>query len=548
MQSDSQTREKKSCIPQKGQDFFSTVKLYTVEKKSFEYDFLELLKKEKFMDKNNEQKNNKTPEMKPKQDSFRPWLKLIPAAAVFAAVCVTCYQADKSPVETTSVSDNNVMSTDKIKELISQGTAGKDFDSEDSSETNGTSISKTSKKTKKTSKIKTGTKKNSSTGSSANGGTAGGGAGSTVTPTTEVPAGGYADGTYTGSGTGFGGTITVQVTVTDHKIAAINIVDASNETASYFANAQGVISKILASQSPNVDAVSGATYSSNGIITAVQNALSQAIPSGNQAVVTPTPTPSPKPTKKPSPIPKPGDEQIYKDGTYTGTGKGYSGTITLTAKIKKGVIKSLEAEHTDTPMFFKKAWDILENEIIQNQSVDGIDTVSGATYSSKGIINAMKDIQKQAEKGTTKVTPTPTPEVTVTPIPEATPTPTPEETPTPEVTPTPEETPAPTPTPEETPEPTPEPTGPYIDGTYTGSSYGYSGRVNVTVTIQGGQIASIEQSNSDSPEYFDYAWETIYPQIMGNQSADGIDAASGATYSSEGILGAIQKALAQALA
>ena len=68
------------------------------------------------MDKNNEQKNNKTPEMKPKQDSFRPWLKLIPAAAVFAAVCVTCYQADKSPVETTSVSNNNVMSTDNIKE------------------------------------------------------------------------------------------------------------------------------------------------------------------------------------------------------------------------------------------------------------------------------------------------------------------------------------------------------------------------------------------------------------------------------------------------
>ena len=56
------------------------------------------------MDKNNEQKNNKTPEMKPKQDSFRPWLKLIPAAAVFAAVCVTCYQANKSPVETASVS------------------------------------------------------------------------------------------------------------------------------------------------------------------------------------------------------------------------------------------------------------------------------------------------------------------------------------------------------------------------------------------------------------------------------------------------------------
>lgn len=382
------------------------------------------------MDKNNEQKSIKTPENKQKQDGMKPWLKLLPAAAVFAAVCVTCYQADKAPVESIQVADNNLMSTDDIKKIISTDNLSEKSGMETSSKDNKTSTKKTStKKNKKTSKIKTGTKKNTTTGSAVNG-TAGGGsgAGSTVTPTTEVPADGYVDGTYTGSGTGFGG------------------------------------------------------------------------------------------------------------------------TITLTAKIKKGVIKSLEVEHTDTPMFFNKAWDVLENEIIQNQSVDGIDTVSGATYSSKGIINAMKDILKQAEKGSTKVTPTPTPEITATPTPEATPTPTPEETPTPEVTPTPEETPAPTPTPEETPEPTPEPTGPYVDGTYTGSSYGYSGRVNVTVTIQGGQIASIEQSNSDSPGFFDAAWGSIYPQIMANQSADGVDTVSGATFSSEGILGAVQKALAQALA
>ena len=500
------------------------------------------------MDKNNEQKSNKTPENKQKQDGMKPWLKLLPAAAVFAAVCVTCYQADKTPVESVQVADNNIMSTDDIKKMISTGNLSEESGQAVSSKDSKSSNKKTSsKKTKKTSKIKTGTKKNTTSGAVANGAAGGGGgAGSTVTPTTEVPADGYVDGTYTGSGTGFGGTITVQVTVSNHKIACINILDASSETASYFANAQGVISRIISSQSPNVDAVSGATYSSNGIISAVQSALAQAIPSGSQTTPTPTPTPSPKPTKNPAPTPKPGEEQIYKDGTYTGTGKGYSGTITLTAKIKKGVIKSLEVEHTDTPMFFKKAWEVLENEIIQNQSVDGIDTVSGATYSSKGILNAMKDILKQAEKGTTKVTPTPTPEVTVTPTPEATPTP--EETPTPEVTPTPEETPVPTPTPEETPEPTPEPTGPYIDGTYTGSSYGYSGRVNVTVTIQGGQIASIEQSNSDSPEFFEAAWGTIYPQIMANQSADGVDTVSGATFSSEGILGAVQKALAQALA
>lgn len=316
----------------------------------------------------------------------------------------------------------------------------------------------------------------------------------------------------------------------------------------YFANAKGVINKILSGQTPNVDAVSGATYSSNGIIQAVQNALSQAIPSRNQAGVTPTPTstPTPKPTKKPVPTPKPGEEQIYKDGTYTGTGKGYSGTITLTAKIKKGVITSLKVENTDTPAFFQKAWDKLEGEILEKQAAEGIDTVSGATYSSKGILEAFKDILKQAQKGETK--PTVTPEIT--PTPTAAPTPT--ATPAPTVTPTPEAslTPEPSLTPEAspTPEPTavPEPEGRYIDGTYTASSYGFEGMVNVTVTISGGQIVSIEQSNGDSPEYFDYAWNTILPQVTANQSPEGIDAASGATYSSEGILNAIRKALAQA--
>ena len=440
------------------------------------------------------------------------------------------------------------MSTDDIKELIATGNTHDEVLQESSAKSSKASA-KTSKKAKKASKIKTGTKKNASTGAAANGSAAGGGgAGSTVTPTTQVPADGYVDGTYTGSGTGFGGTITVQVTVSNHKIASINILDASSETASYFANAQGVVSRIISSQSPNVDAVSGATYSSNGIITAVQNALSQAIPSGNQTTATPTPTPSPKPTKKPVPTPNPDKESPYKDGTYTGTAQGYSGTVTLTAKIKKGIIKSLDVKHTDTPQFFQKAWEVLENSIIQNQSADGIDTVSGATYSSKGILNAMKDIQKQAAKTNAKVTPTPVPTETpnVTPTPEETPTP--EVTPTPENTPAPTETPEPTPTPDKTPEPTPEPQGPYKDGTYSASSYGYSGRVEVTVTIQNGQISSIEQSNSDSPEYFDYAWGTLYPQIMGNQSADGIDTASGATFSSEGILGAVQKALAQALA
>ncbi|MFR8352358.1 MAG: FMN-binding protein [Blautia obeum] len=81
---------------------------------------------------------------------------------------------------------------------------------------------------------------------------------------------------YQGSGTGFGGTITVQVTISGGKIASIEILSAAGETGPYFASAKGVISKMISGQTPNVDAVSGATYSSNGIIQAVQNALSKA--------------------------------------------------------------------------------------------------------------------------------------------------------------------------------------------------------------------------------------------------------------------------------
>ena len=80
----------------------------------------------------------------------------------------------------------------------------------------------------------------------------------------------------------------------------------------------------------------------------------------------------------------------------------------------------------------------------------------------------------------------------------------------------------------------------------TASAFGYGGKTYLTITISGGQIASIEQTNQDTPEFFDPAWSTIYSQIMANQSADGIDTVSGATYSSEGILDAAQKALAQA--
>ncbi|MCD8355773.1 MAG: FMN-binding protein, partial [Clostridia bacterium] len=69
----------------------------------------------------------------------------------------------------------------------------------------------------------------------------------------------YLDGVYIGEGEGFGGTITVQVTVNDGKITFIEITDASNEDAAYLDKAEQIIDNIITAQTPEVDTISGAT-------------------------------------------------------------------------------------------------------------------------------------------------------------------------------------------------------------------------------------------------------------------------------------------------
>ena len=87
----------------------------------------------------------------------------------------------------------------------------------------------------------------------------------------------YRDGVYTASADGFGGPITVQVTVSGDAITDIMVVSHDGETTSYFSKARRVISTILETGTPEgVDAVSGATYSSTGLLNAVKLALSKA--------------------------------------------------------------------------------------------------------------------------------------------------------------------------------------------------------------------------------------------------------------------------------
>lgn len=459
-------------------------------------------------------------------------VKLAPAAVVIAAVAAAGAQAGSSGKEVTAETREVVKSQDLeslLKTAYSYEAADDEAKEESLLKAGKNTSSSSKKKTSKISKNKSGIKKGSSkTLPVKTAASSGVGQGSTTTPTTEVPEGGYKDGTYQGSGTGFGGTITVQVTVSGGKITAVDILSASGETGSYFASAQGVVSKVLSSQSPNVDAVSGATYSSNGIIQAVQNALSQA---GNSDSATPaaTPTPTPKPAKKP----KKDTSVSYKDGVYEGQAESFDGIVTVKVTIKNGKIKKISNTNTDTPEFFNKAWKTIKSNVISRQSTSEIDTVSGATFSSNGILGALSQaLSKADQSGTTDskeedITPTPTtvPDETVTPIPT--------------------EIPHPTKTPDN-----PSDEQPVVkllkDGTYTGSAMGYSGKVNITLTIKDGKITEVTNTNSDTRSFFNKAWRSIQPKILEKQSTEGIDTVSGATFSSMGILDASKIALEQA--
>ena len=434
------------------------------------------------------------------------YIKLLPAAAVIAAVAVTGVQGKAGSTQKVQSESADVKDAEELTGLITTAYSYEDF-------SDGTSSSaKTGKTASKKAKagIKKGTAKTLPDESQKTSAT---GQGTTSTPTVSVPEGGYKDGTYQGSGTGFGGTVSVQVTISGGKITSIDVLSASGETPSYFASAQGVISRMISGQTPNVDAVSGATYSSNGIIQAVQDALSKA--ANTDAKTTPTPTVKPvvtaKPTPKPTSIPKPAENVTYKDGTYSAEAEGFDGPVKVTITIKNGKITKITNTNTDTKEYFSKAWSKIQPAILKKQGVYGVDTVSGATFSSNGILEAAQKALAKAETTTAKPTVKPT----------ATPTPTAE----PDI-----------------PEPD-TPTSQYQDGTYTGRTRGYSGFVYITVTIKDGKIIELTNTNTDTDSFFKKAWKVLQPAILEKQSVDGIDTVSGATYSSNGILGGTQKAL-----
>jgi len=93
---------------------------------------------------------------------------------------------------------------------------------------------------------------------------------------------------------------------------------------------------------------------------------------------------------------KPEVEANFKDGTYTATGTGMAGDVTVKAEVKDGEIVSIElVEHNETEGIFEGAVDGVIPEIIKGQTTE-VDVVSGVTLTSNAIIEAVNDIMDQA--------------------------------------------------------------------------------------------------------------------------------------------------------
>lgn len=307
------------------------------------------------------------------------------------------------------------------------------------------------------------------------------------------------DGIYEGTGTGFAGQIKVAVEIKDKSIISIEIIDSGADDTAFVNRAKGVIDKIIASQSFDVDVVSGATYSSNGIISAVKNALTGEVDNNQTAsVATGQGSTSISKVEEPS---------EYKDGTYYGSGTGFAGTTTVKVVVSGGKITSISIQSTNDDSSYVQSASAVISRIIAGQTTN-VDTVSGATYSSVGIIQAVRNALSQAAVNGTGTADTEKNEVDE------------------EVT-------------------IVEGLFPYVDGTYYGTGFGYNSDIKVAVVIQGKTIRSISIVEHGDDAAFMVRAEKILDKVVANQTEE-VDVVSGATFSSEGILEAIKDALAEA--
>ena len=216
----------------------------------------------------------------------------------------------------------------------------------------------------------------------------------------EVSTDSLKDGEYEGTATGYGGPLTVRITIKGGKLTDIKVV-SHTETPEYFSRASAVIGKILNSGNVNVDSVSGATISSNAIKKAVADALRKA-GSKQQAKMSTVKKDTRNANLNDRVSTGSGSEVStdslnLNDGVYTGSGQGFNGPIRVRVTVSGGNITNVEIlSHSDDAPYFNRAKAVIGR--LLGKPGKSVDTVSGATYSSRGIIYAVRNALANAGK------------------------------------------------------------------------------------------------------------------------------------------------------
>ena len=296
-------------------------------------------------------------------------------------------------------------------------------------------------------------------------------------PGVSAPVMEFADGVYEGvSDAGMYPGLKVQVTVEGGKIVEVKVL-AHEETPGISDPAiSGVPEAIVAANSYEVDAVSGATFTSKAIMEAVKLAL-EAGPVGSGGT-----------DKIPSDI-------VYVDGVYEGVSdEGMYPGLKVEVTIEGGKITGVKVvAHEETPGISDPAISGVPEAIVSANSYD-VDVVSGATYTSKAIMDAVKVALQDAITSGEPV--------------EAV---------------------------------------SYTDGVYEGiSDEGMYPGLKVEVTVEGGKIASVKVvAHEETPGISDPAISGVPEAIVSANSYD-VDVVSGATYTSKAIMDAVKVALQDA--
>ena len=191
--------------------------------------------------------------------------------------------------------------------------------------------------------------------------------------------GAYTPGTYNAEADGFGGKVSLELTVGDNGGITNAVITGDGETPDVGGAAiPELANQILAAQSAEIDGVSGATVTS----TAVKEALAAAIAeAGGQEVET---------------GPQAADGNLFIPGTYTASAKGFGGDVEVEVAVQENSIDSVKVtgDH-ETENIGTFAVSMLPDKILAAQSVN-VDAISGATVTSKAILRALQDALKQA--------------------------------------------------------------------------------------------------------------------------------------------------------